>query len=248
MKIYIDLFFIFNLLMDAIILFSVSIILKRNTSIKRILLSSIVGAVSSLFLFTDISKLFAELVAVILMNLIAFKYHNLRYMLRNIFYTYILSVLLGGLIYLFNIRVSSNPFFTYLIILVISIEVMSLYIKEMKKKENINNNYAKVDIYFKDNEKITLVGFVDTGNNLYDPYQKRPIILVSKKYEREGKFLLVPYYTLSGDGILKCLRIEKILIDGCEYGKEVLVAFSDTPRLIEGGIDVILHKDVRKGK
>ena len=94
---------------------------------------------------------------------------------------YILSVLLGGLIYLFNIKVTTNIFITYFIIIIISVEVMILYVKEIKKMKNIYNNYYKVDISFKDGKKLSLIGFVDTGNNLYDPYKKRPIILVSNK-------------------------------------------------------------------
>ena len=66
---------------------------------------------------------------------------------------YLTSVLLGGLFYLFNLKVSDNVALSYFIMVIISIEVVTLYIKEMKKMKNIYNNYYKVDIYFKDKEK-----------------------------------------------------------------------------------------------
>ena len=243
---YIDLFFIFNFIIDFIITLSVSIMLKRKSSYIRMILSSLLGGVSSLLLFTSLNKILIEIISIVLMVVISFGYKGIRYVIKNILYMYILSTLLGGIIYLFNIKVSNNVFLSYLIIIIIAIEVMVLYIKENKKMKNIYNNYYKVDIYFKSNDKLSLIGFVDTGNNLYDPYKKRPIILISNKYYRNDNFILVPYHTLSGNGLLKCIKPDIIFIEGIGYKGNVLVGFSDSPNLIDG-IDVILHKDVMKG-
>lgn len=243
---YIDLFFIFNFIIDFIITLSVSIILKRKSSYIRMILSSLLGGFSSLLLFTSLNKILIEIISIVLMVVISFGYKGIRYVIKNILYMYILSTLLGGIIYLFNIKVSNNVFLSYLIIIIIAIEVMVLYIKENKKMKNIYNNYYKVDIYFKSNDKLSLIGFIDTGNNLYDPYKKRPIILISNKYYRDDNFILVPYHTLSGNGLLKCIKPDIIFIEGIGYKGNVLVGFSDSPNLIDG-IDVILHKDVMKG-
>lgn len=197
-------------------------------------------------LFTSINRLLLELITIILMITIAFKYKNIRYFLTNMLYTYILSILLGGLIYLFNSKVTLNIYLNYLVIIILSIEVMTLYIKENKKIKNTYNNYYKVDIYFKDKEKISLIGFLDTGNNLYDPYKKRPIILVDKKYQKEDKFILVPYHTINGEGLLKCIKPEKVYIEKIGYKNTLLVAFSSSPSTING-VEVLLHKDLMKG-
>ena len=197
-------------------------------------------------LFTSINRLLLELITIILMITIAFKYKNIRYFLTNILYTYILSILLGGLIYLFNSKVTLNIYLNYLVIIILSIEVMTLYIKENKKIKNTYNNYYKVDIYFKDKEKISLIGFLDTGNNLYDPYKKRPIILIDKKYQKEDKFILVPYHTINGEGLLKCIKPEKVYIEKIGYKNNLLVAFSSSPSTING-VEVLLHKDLMKG-
>lgn len=197
-------------------------------------------------LFTSINRLLLELITIILMITIAFKYKNIRYFLTNILYTYILSILLGGLIYLFNSKVTLNIYLNYLVIIILSIEVMTLYIKESKKIKNTYNNYYKVDIYFKDKEKISLIGFLDTGNNLYDPYKKRPIILVDKKYQKEDNFILVPYHTINGEGLLKCIKPEKVYIEKIGYKTNLLVAFSSSPSTING-VEVLLHKDLMKG-
>lgn len=246
MKMYIDLFFIFNVIMDYIIIMSTSILLKRRTSYIRMILSSLIGGISSLVLFTSLNKIVIEVVSIIIMVLISFGYKGIRYLIKNILYMYILSTLLGGIIYLFNIKVSNSMFLTYLIIIVISIEIMILYIKENKKMRSIYNNYYKVDIYFKDREKLSLIGFVDTGNNLYDPYKKRPVIIVPNKYIKEDKYILVPYHTINGNGLLKCIKPDIIFIDGIGYKGNVLIGFSDSFNFGDG-VDVILHKDIMKG-
>lgn len=246
MKMYIDLFFIFNVIMDYIIIMSASILLKRRTSYIRMILSSLIGGISSLVLFTSLNKIVIEIVSIVIMVLISFGYKGIRYLINNILYMYILSTLLGGIIYLFNIKVSNSMFLTYLIIIVISIEIMLLYIKENKKMRSIYNNYYKVDIYFKDREKLSLIGFVDTGNNLYDPYKKRPVIIVPNKYIKEDKYILVPYHTINGNGLLKCIKPDIIFIDGIGYKGNVLIGFSDSFNFGDG-VDVILHKDIMRG-
>ncbi len=246
MKMYIDLFFIFNVIIDYIIIMSTSILLKRRTSYIRMILSSLIGGISSLVLFTSLNKIVIEIVSIVIMVLISFGYKGIRYLINNILYMYILSTLLGGIIYLFNIKVSNSMFLTYLIIIVISIEIMLLYIKENKKMRSIYNNYYKVDIYFKDREKLSLIGFVDTGNNLYDPYKKRPVIIVPNKYIKEDKYILVPYHTINGNGLLKCIKPDIIFIDGIGYKGNVLIGFSDSFNFGDG-VDVILHKDIMKG-
>jgi len=59
-------------------------------------------------------------------------------------------------------------------------------------------------------------------------------------------YILVPYYTMSGEGLLKCIKPDIIFIDGIGYKGNVLVGFSESPKLIDG-VDVILHKDIMKG-
>ena len=141
MRIYIDLFFLFNVIMDAIITISVAILLKRRTSIFRIVSSSILGGLSSLLIFTSLNKIVIEIFTILVMVFIAFGYKNMKYLLNNVFYMYLTSVLIGGIFYLFNLKVSDNVVISYLIMLIITIEVVTLYVKELKKMKNIYNNY-----------------------------------------------------------------------------------------------------------
>lgn len=104
MKIYIDLFFLFNVIMDFMIILGTSIILKRNSNLIRIIISSLIGGLSSILLFGNINKILIEVISIIVMMLISFGYKGIKYVLRNIFYMYLLSTLIGGIIYLFNVK------------------------------------------------------------------------------------------------------------------------------------------------
>ena len=244
MKIYIDLFFIFNIILDIIIIMGVSSILKRKTKIIRIIISGLIGGLSSLLLFTSINKILIEVLTIIIITIISFGYKSVGYTIKNIIYTYIISTLLGGLLYLFNIKID-NSFLYYLIVTIISIEVIILYTKEMHKLKNKYNNYHQVNIVF-DKDTLSLIGFVDTGNNLYDPYKHRPIILLNDKYLNSDKYILVPYHTASSEGILKCIKPKYIEVNNHKV-TNVLVGFSYNIKLVDG-VEVILHNDVMKGE
>ena len=51
--------------------------------------------------------------------------------------------------------------------------------------------------------------------------------------------VLVPYETASGNGILKCLKIDYLVIDGIKY-KNSLIGFMNKEINIDG-VDVILN-------
>jgi len=81
---------------------------------------------------------------------------------------------------------------------------------------------------------------LDTGNNLIDPITKKPVILIDKKkYTFEIKeFMLVPLHTVSGKDFIKCIKMDKIIINNKEYNK-VLLGIIENIDL--DGIDLILN-------
>jgi len=107
MKLYLDLVFFLNLAFDFLLLMSVSLILRRNAKIIRILLGALVGAISIFLLFININSIelfIYKFVISILMVLVTFKFKNISYTLKNMFYLYITSIVLGGFLYLLNIE------------------------------------------------------------------------------------------------------------------------------------------------
>lgn len=256
MKLYLDLIFLLNIWFDFLLLLSVSILLKRNVKFKRIILGSIVGGLTIFILFLDLNNItlfILKLLTSILMTLTTFSFKNIKYTLTNLGYFYLTSIILGGGMYLISDSLSLNNngllFYkngyslNYYIILIISPIIIIFYIRNtLKLKENYSN-YHKVDIIFK-NKVYKLNGYLDTGNNLYDPYKKRSIILVNLELEYNlENIIYTPFEGLNNKGIIKCLKPDKIYVDKKEF-KNYLIGLSNDKFKIDG-INCILHNNMK---
>lgn len=263
MKLYLDLIFMLNFLFDLLLLLLVGIILKRNSKLSRLLLGALVGSTSLFILFININarQLFIYKILIsVLMVIITFGYKDLKYTGRNLFYLYLNSIVLGGFLYLLNIQFSYKQtgliFYhhglsiNWLFLLVFSPLILYIYYKQLLTLKNNLANYYLVDIYFKDGSKKKLSAFLDTGNQLIDPYLRRPIILVNKKEINKSKlledYLLVPYDTLNSQGLLKCIIPAKVNIWGIGERKHVLIGVVEQ-KIKMDGIDCILHTKLLEG-
>ena len=77
MIIYVDIIILINLLIDLLLIVSLSFLLKRKTSILRVLLSALFGSLSTIFLFSIHSNfilLIYKFLTSIIMVIVAFKY------------------------------------------------------------------------------------------------------------------------------------------------------------------------------
>lgn len=239
MEIYIDLILLLNVYLDFLILLCTSYILKRNVSIKRIFLGSLVGGISTFLLFIKLNNFILismKLLFSILMVLSTFSFKSFKYFINNLIYLYLTSIVLGGGLYLLDLDIGLN------VVLLIFISIIIIYFYKfsfLKIKYNYNN-YHKVEIIYKNNT-YSYIGFIDTGNKLVDQYKNRPISLIySDAFNYEYMdIVLVPYETASGNGILKCLKIDYLVIDGIKY-KNSLIGFMNKEINIDG-VDVILN-------
>ena len=188
----------------------------------------------------------------IVMVIIAFGFKSFKYTFNNFFYLMILSIILGGGLYLLNVsRGYSNSglvFFTngkksnLFILLIVSVIILFFYVRKLRKNKDIDLRY-KVQLY--DNGKVVdLVGFLDTGNCLSDPFFKKPILIINKgNYSFSGKKILVPFNTINGDSIMECFIVDKVYISNRGFFNKVLVGISPEKFKISG-IDIILKNGV----
>lgn len=261
MKIYLDLIFLLNFSFDFILLLTVSIILKRNVKIKRLLLGGLTGGLSTFLLFLKLNNLtlfLFKFIISIIMILISFKYKNLKYTIKNLEYLYLVSILLGGFLYLLNVQFSykneglifyhNGLSINFIVLILISPIILVMYIKKTKE---LKNNYSicyKLNIYYKD-KKINLNAYLDTGNVLKDPYFNMPIIVINKNLINEediSDFILVPINTITSHINLKCIKVDKVEIDGKKLNKKVLIGLSPKKIKMEG-IDTIIGKSILEG-
>lgn len=248
--IYVDLLVLQDLIYNYVILLGVSILLTRQTTIKKIFLSSIIGTIPIILLFMNISNilnLVTSFAFSIIMSIIAFSYKNILYTTKNIIYMYMTSIFIGGSIYLININfiynIDNYPINTIILILLSPI-ITFIYIKSIDKIKTDYSNYYKVDIYINDKEIISTTAFLDTGNKLIDPYKSRPIILVNKNLidiEKRRK-LLIPYHTLNNKDILECIIPKQIYIHNIGYRKKFLIGLMNEVNI--EGVDCILNAKI----
>lgn len=257
MKIYIDLILLLNFGFDFLLLLSVSLVLKRNTKMHKLLIGAFIGSISILTLFMKINSLELFLIKIIisiLMCISAFNYKNMKYTIKNIIFLYISSIVLGGALYLLNIELTyknqgiifyKNKLSINFIILIISTPIiLYIYIKECKNLKNNYSNYHKVEITIK-NRKLNCIGFIDTGNKLKDPFKKRPIILMNNNYLDSNNVnkIFVPAHTIIGTKLIECTKINKLKIDNIEIKKETLLGFIDKKIKIDG-VDCLLNCEI----
>lgn len=257
MKIYVDLVLLLNFGFDLLLLFAVAFVLRRQTNLRKLLLGALIGSITIFAMFIEMSSLMLFLVKVmisVLMVLITFGYCDIRYTLKNLFYFYTSSILLGGFLYFLNLECSYQHegllfYFNGLSINVIVLIVMSpiiifAYVKQGLELKNHYSNYYHIDIYLKDGKVISATAFLDTGNRLEDPYQKRPIILLNQNliqldYQKDP-VLLVPYDAINHHGLLKCIIPEAIFIQGVGFKTNFLVGLANDKIRIDG-VDCIMH-------
>ncbi len=254
MTIYIDIILLINFIIDLLLLLSVSFLLKRRASITRIIISSSIGSLSTLLLFVihnNFLLLIYKLLISIIMIIITFKYNNFHYFKDNLIYLYIISIILGGTIYLINNQISSinngliftsnNLKINLFLLIIITPIIIYKYLITTKNYQITYSNYYDIDIYYND-LCIKGTAFLDTGNNLKDPYFKRPIILINKELINEPvKTFLVPYSVVNNQkGLLEVFSPKKIIINNKKC-KKTLLGLSDVNI---NGIKIILNKEV----
>ena len=196
-----------------------------------------------------------KLIVSIFMIIISFGYKNIKYTFKNIYYMYLISMILGGFLTFINnslsnineglLFINSNIKINIIISIILSIFLLISYIKNIKELKTNYNKYYKIDIYFNKN-KISLNGFLDTGNKLIDPYKGWPIILVDKdKININKNYIFVPYNTISSHDLLKCIKVDKIYIEKIGIRKKLLLGLTDNINI--DGVDCILNEKLLEG-
>jgi len=258
MTIYLDLVMILNFAIDFILLLTVSLILKRNVKLTRIMLGAFIGGLSILFLFFNINSfllfIFKILISV-LMILTTFGYKTIKYTLVNILYLYMSSIILGGFLYLLNLEFSYKHigmiFFNnglsinFVFLIIFSPIILYIYIKQTKNLRYNYSNYYNIEIINK-NKRYKYTGYMDSGNVLVDTLTKKIVILIDKRklLFNIKEFRLIPYMGVNGSNMIKVVKIDKLIFNDKEYSN-ILLGIMDKISL--DGVDVILNRKLLEG-
>lgn len=248
--IYVDLLVIEDLIMNYCVLIGTGLILNRITHLKKVFLSAVIGCIPLTILFLNLAKIYTSFISLIfsvIMSLITFGYKDIKYTIRNIIYIYFISIFLAGSLNFININFLPHikSYLLNVIILIITSPIITyIYIKSLKEIKTNYSNYYQIDIYLKGKNKITVNSYLDTGIILNDPYTKKPIIILKNSFVdiSNERILYVPYNTINGSGLLKCIKPEKIYIHKVGWRYKLLIGLIEDIGI--EGADCILNKEL----
>ena len=256
MKIYLDLVFLLNFAYDLLLLMTIDITLKRHMHITRLLLASIIGALSIVLLFLSINKVILFILKIlvsIIMVIISFKFKNIKYTFTNLLYLYMCSVILGGFLYLLDTEFSykreglifyfDGLSINYILLLIVAPIILGLYIYEHKRFKTSYNFNCKIEIIFTSGKTLSCNGFIDTGNKLRDPISKKYIIIASRKllsgYINIRSPMYVAYKALNKHGLIECFKIKYLKVNNKIF-TNYLIGISNEDFALNGA-DVLLN-------
>ena len=201
MTIYVDVVLIENLCMNYIILFATAYIMKLKIRQIRIILSSFIGAIYAILVYSNASVIYSNLVVKVILSItmtyIAINTKNIYGLLKELALFYLVSFALGGcafaLLYIVKpqeilmkngIYIGSYPIKIAILGGILGFVITYIAFKTVKNM--INKNEIIYEVEIKLNEKIINTKLLlDTGNMLKDPLSKSPVILIEKKIIKE---------------------------------------------------------------
>ncbi|MBA2874075.1 sigma-E processing peptidase SpoIIGA [Thermaerobacillus caldiproteolyticus] len=200
MSVYLDVIWLLNLCFDSLLLWLTAIMLKRNIVFWRIIAGAFIGSLLVLFMFTPFSlyaqQPFIKLLFSFFIVYTAFGFKRFRYFLENVFTFYFATFMVGGgliAIHYFlqnEVHVSSGVMTTYSMgagdpvsWLFVLVGFPILWFFSRKRIEGIREKKLRFDsivdvLLTFDGTHIPLKGLIDSGNQLYDPMTKTPVMIV----------------------------------------------------------------------
>lgn len=203
MTVYLDVIWLLNFLFDSLLLYLTAIFLKRSIVIWRLLAGGLIGSVIILLAFTPVASITnhpaSKLLFSVLMVWTVFGYQRLRFFLKGLFTFYFATFLLGGIligvhyfiqfdseittnVLVANVRGFGDPI-SWLFVLIgfpLAWHFSKAKIEGMEMTKIQFDQIVHVQLTL-GQEQFSFKGLVDSGNQLYDPLSKMPVMFVSLK-------------------------------------------------------------------
>jgi len=206
--VYLDVIWALNLLFDSLLLYLTAIFLKRSIRLWRLLAGGFIGSLIILLSFTPLnvysSHPISKLICSIVMVLIAFGYKRFAFFLKALMTLYVSTFLIGGALMGAHYFIQYDPMLTtkvlmssvkgfgdpisWLFVLIgfpvawhfsrKNVESMEMTKIQFEQIVNVRLNIEGENMIFK--------GLVDSGNQVYDPLSKLPVMFVSIKNQLEA--------------------------------------------------------------
>ena len=192
--IYIDIVFLENLIMNSIIIYATSIILKFKPKMIRVVISSAIGSIYAIITYVTELSIYTSIISkgilAIVMVYIAFNPQNMKNMWKQLVIFYLTSFVFGGVaLYLIYFIKPEDVFIKNGIFVgdyvlkaiflgaIIAFIIIKISIKFIKTKINAKDMFCKIKIKLNGKE-IETKAMIDTGNLAKEPITNTPVVIV----------------------------------------------------------------------
>jgi stage II sporulation protein GA (sporulation sigma-E factor processing peptidase) len=207
LTVYLDVIWALNLLFDSLLLYLTAIVLKRSIRLWRLLAGGFIGSLIILLSFSPLHDYtnhpISKLLCSVFMVLTVFGYKRLRFFVKGLMTLYVSTFLLGGALIGTHYFIQYNSEWTLSVLkasiygfgdpitwmfVLIGFPIAWHFSKrniEAMEMTNIQfNQLVMVEVTI-GSESIKVKGLVDSGNQLYEPLSKQPVMFVSIKDQFE---------------------------------------------------------------
>lgn len=272
MVIYADILFIVNLYIDFFLIISAVKFLHLKVSTVRSIFGAALGAICSFSAILPIQNNFISILlniaAAFLISLAVTAPSKLWVYIKFSCAYFIFSFLFAGVMLMLtnifplkNTVVRNNIVYFDIspIFLFVSTAVAYIIIHLSRKylmPSASNVRYKKI-IIENGGKKAEVFAKADTGNALREPFSGLPVLiaehdtlspilpksLIDGEPEASDKIRLIPFNTISGDGILRGFKADKVYFSGSEDTIDCYIAVYDK-KLSAGSFDGIYNPDI----
>lgn len=201
MAVYLDVIWLLNWMFDSLLLYLSAIILKRQVKLWRVLAGGFIGSLIVILSFTPLHAMsnhpITKLLFSIIMILITFGFYRLRFFVKSLLTLYLATFLIGGAligchyfiqsdlnlssaVFLASVKGFGDPISWMFVIMGFPIawHFSNKKITQMEMTKIQYDQLAKVTILI-DELSLEFTGLIDSGNQVYDPITKSPVLFAS---------------------------------------------------------------------
>lgn len=241
--VYLDVLILENFCMDLWLLWLEGKLLRKKSSMRRLLAGSAAGAFGAAagILLPGMPKIILEALLPALMQQIT--YGRRISLFSGCLFLLFAACLAGGFVELAG-RISGFHSFFLWFPAVLFLGGLVVLFEELKREER---RLCQVRLVWQ-NQSICLTGLLDSGNSLYTPEDHRPVYIVEKrslqcwKNRKAEKILWIPYRSIGRDaGALPAVVMDELWINEEICRKLPVIAFSGYPVSSSGQYQILIH-------
>ena len=238
MIVYADILITLNIIVDYFLLLCTSKILKRPLKPLKMLLGSVIGGISSLYIFLPsllpLTETLIKLLTCFIITLTSFGFKNFKQFIKSVTVLFCITCAYGGIMIAvwhifkpYGMVVNNSVVYfdispVVLVFCTVTAYLMFVILSLIFKRSSQTAGVCEVKI-FADEKETQISAILDTGNSIKDSFGNSEIIItdssVAKNLFGEGnlsqnedishRYRLIPCNTVSGDCLLEAFRCDK---------------------------------------